>query len=88
MDNEKLLKRAAERNELIGYIIKVQLNSEKEDQDVILSQDVIDKKQVDRARLKNIKNLIVELYSIIDKVEGDTKRSIIRLQLLIDESYL
>ena len=88
MDNEQLLKRAAERNELIGYIIKVQLNSEKEDQDVILSQDVIDKKQVDRARLKNIKNLIVELYSIIDKVEGDTKRSIIRLQLLIDESYL
>ena len=88
MDNEKLLKRAAERNELIGYIIKAQLNSEKADQDVILSQDVIDKKQVDRARLKNIKNLMVELYSIIDKVEDDTKRSIRRLQLLIDESYL
>lgn len=88
MDNEKLLKRAAERNELIGYIIKAQLNSIKADQDVILSQDVIDKKQVDRARLKNIKNLIVELYSIIDKVEDDTKRDIVRLQLLIDESYL
>lgn len=88
MDNEKLLKRAAQRNELIGYIIKVQLDSEKADQDVILPQDVIDKKQVDRARLKNIKNLIVELYSIIDKVEDDTKRCIQRLQLLIDESYL
>lgn len=88
MDNEKLLKRAAEKNELIRYIIKAQLDSEKADQDVILPQDVIDKKQVDRARLKQIKNLIVDLYSIIDKVEDDAKRCIVRLQLLINESYL
>lgn len=88
MDNEKLLKRAAEKNELIRYIIKAQLDSEKADQDVILPQDVIDKKQVDRARLKQIKNLIVDLYSIIDKVDDDAKRCIVRLQLLIDESYL
>ena len=88
MNREKLLQRAAEKNELIGYIIKAQLDSERADQDVILPQDVIDKKQIDRARLKQIRNLIVDLYSIIDKVDDDVKRGIVRLQLLIDESYL
>ena len=88
MDNEKLLQRAAEKNELIRYIIKAQLDSEKADQDVMLPQDVIDKKQVDRARLKQIKKLLVDLYSIIDKLDDDAKRCIVRLQLLIDESYL
>lgn len=88
MDNEKLLLRAAEKNELMQYIIKVQLDSEKADQNIILPEYVIDKKRADRDRLKQIKKLLVDIYSIIDKIDDDAKRGIVRLQLMIDESYL
>lgn len=88
MDNEKLLKLAVETNELIGYIIKAQLNSKKADQNVILPKDVITKKRIDRAKIRLIKKLLVEIYSIVDKLDDATYKDIVRLQLLIDESYL
>lgn len=88
MDKEQLLKLADEKNKLIGSLINDLQDSEKADQDVILPQDVINKRRIDRARLRLIKNLLVGIYSIVDKLDDDANRDIIRLQLLIDESYL
>ena len=88
MEEEKLLKLADEKNKLIGSLIKDQQGSEKSDLDVVHPQDIIDKKRIDRARLRLIKNLLIDLYSIIDKLEDDTSNEIIKFQLLIDESYL
>lgn len=88
MDKEKLLKLTAEKNELIRSLIKDQQDSEKADQDVILPNDVIGKKRIDRARLRLIKKLLADVYSIIDNLEDDTSNEIVKFQLLIDESYL
>lgn len=88
MNKEKLLKLADEKNKLIGSLIKDQQGSEKSDLDVVHPQDIIDKKRIDRARLRLIKKLLADVYSIIDNLEDDTSNEIIKFQLLIDESYL
>ena len=88
MDNERLLKLAELKNILIGFTINELQESEKADQDVILPQDVIDKKRIDRAKLRQAKELLVDVYSKIDKIEENVNKDIVRLQLLIDESYL
>ena len=88
MDNEKLLKLTAEKNELIKSLIKDQQDSDRTDLAVVRHQDIIDKKRIDRARLRLIKKLLADVYSIIDKLEDDTSNEIVKFQLLIDESYL
>lgn len=88
MDKEKLLKLTAEKNEIIKSLINDLQDSEQTIQDVVHPQDIIDKKRIDRSRIRLIKKLLVDLYSIIDKLDDDAKRCIVRLQLLIDESYL